>query len=145
MLGPQPVIASLSLGATRTFRLKNMACPQGTQAAAATPHTQSQPQQMARQLSAGRYSTPHPETDGPNAPADQQQHGHTASGSLRIANTTSQAVVSADVQLPHNTLVIMWPPAQEAWKHEVVLSSGLYSQCCNGTCLCSNGVGDCSC
>lgn len=30
-----------------------------------------------------------------------------------------QSVCSADVQLPHNTLVIMWPPMQEAWKHEV--------------------------
>ncbi|KAL0051129.1 hypothetical protein WJX82_002462 [Trebouxia sp. C0006] len=47
MLGPRPIIASLSLGATRIFR------------------------------------------------------------------------ISADVQLPHNTLVIMWPPMQEAWKHEV--------------------------
>jgi len=27
---------------------------------------------------------------------------------------------SIDVVLPHNTLVIMWPPMQEAWKHEVM-------------------------
>lgn len=30
-------------------------------------------------------------------------------------------VSSADVLLPHNTLVIMWPPMQEAWKHEVMI------------------------
>ena len=29
-------------------------------------------------------------------------------------------VSSVDVVLPHNTLVIMWPPMQEAWKHEVL-------------------------
>jgi hypothetical protein len=42
-----------------------------------------------------------------------------------------QSVCSADVQLPHNTLVIMWPPMQEAWKHEVspanTLCLSLYS------------------
>lgn len=24
-----------------------------------------------------------------------------------------------DILLPHNTLVIMWPPTQEEWRHEV--------------------------
>ena len=42
-----------------------------------------------------------------------------------------QSVCSVDVQLPHNTLVIMWPPMQEAWKHEVspanTLCLSLYS------------------
>lgn len=28
---------------------------------------------------------------------------------------------SVDVSLEHNTLVIMWPPTQEEWRHEVRL------------------------
>lgn len=27
--------------------------------------------------------------------------------------------LSLDIPLPHNTLVIMWPPCQEEWRHEV--------------------------
>ena len=36
-----------------------------------------------------------------------------------ISGSATNALVSADVQLPHNTLVVMWPPMQEMWKHEV--------------------------
>ena len=28
------------------------------------------------------------------------------------------------MELPHNTLVIMWPPTQEEWKHEARFCSG---------------------
>ena len=73
-LGPRPTIASLSLGATRTFRLRP----------------------AAERGSRGRKSS-----HGQKAPED---------------HTSMQC---ADVVLPHNTLVIMWPPTQEEWRHEV--------------------------
>jgi alkylated DNA repair dioxygenase AlkB len=57
-IGPKPVIASLTLGATRTFRLK------------------------------------------------------------RIGNAVHKAK-TYDIILPHNTLLIMFPPCQEEFKHEV--------------------------
>ncbi|KAK9805888.1 hypothetical protein WJX73_001594 [Symbiochloris irregularis] len=64
-LGPRPTIASLSLGASRLFRVRRA----GTVDAAAE----------------GR----------------------------------EPAVELADLMLPHNTLVIMFPPTQEEWRHEV--------------------------
>ncbi|KAK9867884.1 hypothetical protein WJX84_000142 [Apatococcus fuscideae] len=64
-LGPRPIIASLSLGAGRVFRLRP--------SAAASPH-------QAREQGELSY---------------------------------------IDIPLQHNMLVIMWPPCQEAWKHEI--------------------------
>ncbi|KAG0269472.1 hypothetical protein DFQ27_003384 [Actinomortierella ambigua] len=61
-LGPRPTIASLTLGATRFFRIRKII---------------------------------------PDA-----KHPDTASQMINIA-------------LPHNSLLIMWPPMQEEWKHEV--------------------------
>ncbi|CAG8482998.1 12020_t:CDS:2 [Cetraspora pellucida] len=55
-LGPRPIIASLSLGTTRQFRLRRI-------------------------------------------------------------NEKSSRIIS--IPLPHNSLLIMWPPCQELWKHEV--------------------------
>eukprot|EP00842_Homolaphlyctis_polyrhiza_P003777 jgi/Hompol1/43/HPOL_005206-RA len=57
-IGPRPVIASLTLGAARTFRLKRLPTP-------------------------------------------------------------SQPSKTYDILLPHNSLLIMWPPTQELYKHEV--------------------------
>ncbi|KAG0225650.1 hypothetical protein BGW41_004597 [Actinomortierella wolfii] len=61
-LGPRPTIASLTLGATRFFRIRKVI---------------------------------------PDA-----KHPDTAGQMINIA-------------LPHNSLLIMWPPMQEEWKHEV--------------------------
>ncbi len=72
-----------------------------------------------------------------NAPKGQQAALHGGDGAAPQQEQQScpkpgdQSVCSADVQLPHNTLVIMWPPMQEAWKHEVspadTLCLSLYS------------------
>ncbi len=42
-----------------------------------------------------------------------------ASSTLHTAAAAGGSITRIDVPLPHNTLVIMWPPCQEAWKHEV--------------------------
>ena len=157
MLGPRPVIASLSLGATRTFRLRCMAA-QDTQPHAATQQqehgqavTSSQSQhadcsathksssrpsmQPISQVNIESHQTQQqqdtrssnsPEASGNLASAQSavQPGGVCASAQHKraaIAQQLQQAgrVSSIDVVLPHNTLVIMWPPMQEAWKHEV--------------------------
>ena len=154
MLGPRPVIASLSLGATRTFRLRCMAA-QGTHSHIATHQqehslatTPSQLQQPAcsasptfslessAQLISQVYGesqqnqqqqdkTPEASDDGGSEhPALQLRgvSGATAQHKRVAAAQQSQqagCVSSIDIVLPHNTLVIMWPPMQEAWKHEV--------------------------
>lgn len=41
------------------------------------------------------------------------------SSSLHAAAAAGAGITRIDAPLPHNTLVIMWPPCQEAWKHEV--------------------------
>lgn len=60
-------------------------------------------------LGAGRVFRLHP-TNASVAAAAAAGGG----GSSRAA-----AVSSIDIQLPHNSLLIMWPPTQEQWKHEV--------------------------
>lgn len=44
--------------------------------------------------------------------------GVTAS-SPSSSSSNGRVVSSIDIQLPHNSLLIMWPPTQEEWKHEV--------------------------
>lgn len=97
MLGPRPVIASLSLGATRTFRMRCQA---------REPH-QNSSSHGAQDASQQLHTTC---TDVP----PQRDPGMSATAALE------QELVSADVQLPHNTLVVMWPPMQERWKHEIL-------------------------
>ncbi|KAH6600471.1 hypothetical protein BASA50_002293 [Batrachochytrium salamandrivorans] len=63
-IGPRPVIASLTLGATRTFRVRRLA-------------------------------------------------------QLSSSGQTLQAAQTFDILLPHNSLLIMFPPMQECFKHEV--------------------------
>lgn len=36
-----------------------------------------------------------------------------------VGSSRAAAVSSIDIHLPHNSLLIMWPPTQELWKHEV--------------------------
>lgn len=156
MLGPRPVIASLSLGATRTFRLHCMAAqaPQSHAARqqqhhdqAVTP-SQSQHTELSASLKASlgssaqsisqvnqsiqqfqqqqvkRVSSSAAIGNGASAQPAVQPGGVCATAHSKRVATVQQpqqagCVSSIDVVLPHNTLVIMWPPMQEAWKHEV--------------------------
>lgn len=150
MLGPRPIIASLSLGATRTFRLRCMAA-QGArlhtsrlqqepdQAAPASQHADHTPSlassaqttmnvglQHIQQRQA--HSSPRVTDSGVSAHPAQPE------GKAQQADAAQQAqeeapVSSIDVVLPHNTLVIMWPPMQEAWKHEVLGSVVVSMNC----------------
>lgn len=76
-IGPLPVIASLTLGAGRLFRLRRIA-------GAAAPE-----------------------------PSPLRSSG----GSSPAVGPSACDVV--DIQLKHNALLIMWPPCQEEWLHEV--------------------------
>ncbi|KAA6425076.1 MAG: GRF zinc finger domain-containing [Trebouxia sp. A1-2] len=144
-LGPRPIIASLSLGATRIFRIKCMT-PQAD--ATTKPVTPSSGWQQSVQLPVseplhaahGRVvhsgmqdaadrmkASQHCMREGVQsiAPKGQQAALHGGDEAVPQQEQQScpkpgiQSVCSVDVQLPHNTLVIMWPPMQEAWKHEV--------------------------
>ncbi len=176
-LGPRPIIASLSLGATRIFRIKCMTPQADATTKPVTPlsgwqqsvqlpvsgpppaaqggvvHSASMPSCNARPsaesscrhlLQTGR-ATQQQEFVGVQDAADrmkasqhcmregmqssasngQQAQSHGGDGTAPQQRQQScpkpgvHSVCSADVQLPHNTLVIMWPPMQEAWKHEV--------------------------
>ena len=157
MLGPRPVIASLSLGATRTFRMHCMAA-QDTQSHAARQQQQhdqavtpsqsqhaecsaslkaslgssaqpisqvNQQKQQDQQQQAKRVSSsPDAIGNGASAQPAVQPGGVSAAAQSKRVTTVQQSqqagcVSSIDVVLPHNTLLIMWPPMQEAWKHEV--------------------------
>ena len=177
MLGPRPIIASLSLGATRIFRIRCMT-PQadvttkpvmplsGWQQSEQLPvsrpphaaqgrvvHSAIGPScdaesscqhslQTGRAAQGKEFVGIQDAADGSkasqhfmqeamqsNAPKGQQAALHGGHGAAPQQKQQScpkpgiQSVCSADVQLPHNTLVIMWPPMQEAWKHEVTPAS----------------------
>ena len=101
-LGPLPIIASLSLGATRTVRLHH------------TQHLDL----MGDARSSGR-----PDRTGSRAGGSRAAEGAGAGPSTTMAQAPAAAagaaVVQVDIPMPHNALLIMWPPTQEAWKHEV--------------------------
>ncbi|DBA76676.1 TPA: hypothetical protein ACH3X2_008712 [Trebouxia sp. C0005] len=176
-LGPRPIIASLSLGATRIFRIKCMTPQADATTKPVTPssgwqqsvqlpvseplhaahgrvvHSGNGPSCNARpsaesscqhMLQAGRATqqqefagmqdaadrmkaSQHCMREGVQsiAPKGQQAALHGGDEAVPQQEQQScpkpgiQSVCSVDVQLPHNTLVIMWPPMQEAWKHEV--------------------------
>ncbi|DBB16361.1 TPA: hypothetical protein ACH3X3_014656 [Trebouxia sp. C0006] len=173
MLGPRPIIASLSLGATRIFRIRCMTPQADVTTKPVTPLSgwqQSEQLPVSRPPHAAQGRVVH-SANGPscdaesscqhslqtgraaqgkefvgmqdaadgakasqhfmqeamqsNAPKGQQAALHGGHGAAPQQKQQScpkpgiQSVCSADVQLPHNTLVIMWPPMQEAWKHEV--------------------------
>ncbi|DBA81837.1 hypothetical protein WJX77_008979 [Trebouxia sp. C0004] len=175
-LGPRPIIASLSLGATRIFRIKCMTpqadattkpettlsgwqqsvqlpvsgpphAAQGAVVIADGPSCNARPsaesswqhllqtgratqrqefvgmQDAAARMKASQHCMP--EGMQSDACKGQQAALHGGDGAApqqKQENSPKpgiRSVCSADVQLPHNTLVIMWPPMQEAWKHEV--------------------------
>ncbi|BDA47843.1 probable DNA oxidative demethylase ALKBH2 [Coccomyxa sp. Obi] len=110
-LGKRPIIASLSLGATRTFRLRRAAAGDA-----------------AEGTSVGGAGTSGFEKSGGGEGADINK--------AEPATTSSPAggkIDSVDVSLEHNTLVIMWPPTQEEWRHEVPRSKAVGRHPVSGT------------
>lgn len=168
MLGPRPIIASVSLGATRTFRLRCMAT-QGTQL-----HTSTQQQEPDQAAPISQHAD-HIPSLAPGAQTTmnvglqhvQQRQEHSSlgvtdngssahpaqpEGKAQQAAAAQQAqqeasISSVDVSLPHNTLVIMWPPMQEAWKHEVLGSDVVSVNCHTAqraavpSCTCEMSIG----
>ena len=190
-LGPRPIIASLSLGATRIFRIKCMtphadattrpmtplsgwqqsvqlpvsgpphAAQGGVDYSANGPTRNARPSaesscqyllQTGRAAQRQEFVGMQDAADGSkasrhcmqegmqsNAPKGQQAALHGGNRAAPQQKQQScpkpgiQSVCSADVQLPHNTLVIMWPPMQEAWKHEVSPANTLCLSLCSLT------------
>ncbi|KAJ3132306.1 hypothetical protein HK100_005427 [Physocladia obscura] len=89
-IGPRPVIASLSLGATRTFRVRRIK----EAADAILPVWELL------------------ESERNESKAEQEEK--------QIAkNSTSNIIYN--IKLPHGSLLVMYPPMQELYKHEVGL------------------------
>lgn len=82
VLGPLPTIASLTLGASRVFRVR--------------------PANASANLQATKQPIPS------STSSSHQQH-----------QSGSRCISSIDIRLEHNMLLIMWPPCQEEWRHEV--------------------------
>lgn len=100
-----PVIASLSLGATRTFRLTRKTTIGQGQANTATPATSGGTGGGSDGTAGGR--------------GGRGGKGGAAAANAPTHDARSMAVSRVDVGLPHNSLAIMWPPCQEEWTHEV--------------------------
>ena len=109
-LGRRPTIASLSLGATRTFRVTRapMREPRGN-GASGTPAGQKPSAAQGKLAGAAA------------AGAGVQGLGKAAVGGVGQGRGGGGAAApsGADIALPHNTLLIMWPPTQEEFLHEV--------------------------
>ncbi|OZJ06278.1 hypothetical protein BZG36_00778 [Bifiguratus adelaidae] len=97
-LGPRPVIASLSLGVSRQFRLRRVATDSIT-----STHTK------------------------PTVPQeDKPMHIPPTQHELDMLNGWPKDIQEGrliSIELPNNSLVIMNPPMQEEWKHEIVSQS----------------------
>ncbi len=111
MLGPMCIIASLSIGATRTFRIRRVAAPDGPGGGDASALCTSQPEQPVTE-------------PGPRASARFQQSAAAQQPESVIqqrspGRAACSRPTTVDIELKHNTLVVMWPPMQEEWKHEV--------------------------
>ena len=106
-LGRRPTIASLSLGATRTFRVTRAPVREPRGGGAAGTPAEQRPSQ-------GKLA-------GASAGAGAQGLGQAAVGGVGQGRGGggASAVSGADIALPHNTLLIMWPPMQEEFLHEV--------------------------
>eukprot|EP00743_Colponemidia_sp_Colp-15_P014695 GILK01017475.1.p1 GENE.GILK01017475.1~~GILK01017475.1.p1 ORF type:complete len:372 (-),score=34.72 GILK01017475.1:68-1081(-) len=76
-IGPRPTIASLSLGATRTFVLRRI-------------------------------------------------------NTEKVGIHDAVSSESYTIQLPHNSLLIMWPPCQEEWRHAIVKDKRVAPHCISG-------------
>ena len=115
MLGPMCLIASLSIGATRTFRVRRVGAADspGVRAVESEPAAvkvasqQTQPIAELAQRASARLQ--------PSAAAPQPT---TADAQPLLSRAATVPPTTVDIELKHNSLVIMWPPMQEEWKHE---------------------------
>jgi hypothetical protein len=127
-LGRRPVIASLSLGATRTFRVTRAPVrdPPGTPRPAA-------PSPPAARGPAAAQAGQAPAVGGPGADGIASLAAGGAAAAARPSSPPAAAAggagaarrggaaaepLGADIALRHNTLLIMWPPTQEQFLHE---------------------------
>ena len=111
LLGVRPIIASVSLGAARLFRMRR--------AAAADEGSGDASARLGPACSRG------PAGAG-SASGAAGRAGLSSSGSCSKGGGAGPAVKrrklsppAVDITLEHNSLLIMMPPAQEAFKHEV--------------------------
>ncbi|KAJ3351796.1 hypothetical protein HDU83_008698 [Entophlyctis luteolus] len=106
-LGPRPVIASVSVGATRTFRVRRI--------------------KEAADLQLPVWELSDQECDQTQlAAVDWPIHGEydKVRPNGEITTDTSSTVYS--IKLPHGSLLIMYPPMQELYKHEIALDKNGY-------------------
>jgi len=68
-------------------------------------------------LGAGRVFRLHPADQNVAAAAAAAVAGST--GAAASTGSAGRLVSSIDIHLPHNSLLIMWAPTQEQWRHEV--------------------------
>ena len=116
-LGPLPIIASLSLGATRTFRL----------------HRTQHPDLLGGASNGGDPGSAGSRAGGGGAAAGAGAGASSATAQAPTAAAGAEAVqLQVDIPLPHNALLIMWPPTQEAWKHE--MGAGAARVCAHSQC-----------
>jgi len=126
-LGRRPVIASLSLGATRTFRvtrapvrdLPGMPRPVPSPPAAGGPTAARSGQAPAVGGPSAEQTSP-PARGGAAAAARPVSSPAAAAGGAGAGRGVGAAAepLGADIALRHNTLLIMWPPSQEEFLHE---------------------------
>ncbi len=126
-LGRRPVIASLSLGATRTFRvtrapvrdLPGMPRPVPSPPAAGGPTAARSGQAPAVGGPSAEQTSP-PARGGAAAAARPVSSPAAAAGGAgaRRGGSAAAEPLGADIALRHNTLLIMWPPSQEEFLHE---------------------------
>ena len=145
MLGPMCIIASLSLGATRTFRIRRVGAA-GSEAddPGDAPRSGAKPLQPVPAQQRGAHQQQHAAAAQQAAAVDMKPPGSKAA---------STALTTVDVELRHNSLLIMWPPMQEEWKHEVdavmdviryrprPLGHSSHSFACHGFCRCREANG----
>jgi alkylated DNA repair dioxygenase AlkB len=118
--GRRPIVAGLSLGATRTFRLRRTPVKDDSQLTATAA------------LVPGSATDNGNDTASDNGDTTTESHAN-AFGTLpvrakrgalfaqrRQARTLDKKYIRYSIPLPHNSLIIMWPPCQEEWQHGMV-------------------------
>ncbi|KAJ3221983.1 hypothetical protein HDU81_010214 [Chytriomyces hyalinus] len=104
-IGPRPVIASVSLGATRTFRIRRIA----------TAHSLNSGRPVWQLLDSPNSKSPSASaTSTPNLSTTSAQ-----SNEKPLSQYLPSTATTYSVKLPHGSLLIMYPPMQELYKHEV--------------------------
>ena len=109
MLGPMCIIASLSIGATRTFRIRRVAAPDQPHGSTSSSEPAVHAAQQRKQPLVGPTRSAPARLEQPAADDPQQP----------LSRSACLQPTTVDIELKHNSLVIMWPPMQEEWKHEV--------------------------